>query len=111
MSAKASDAIIVFMTAANSEDARHIAETLVSVKLAACVQLLPHVESVYRWNDQVQRAGEVLLLAKTIQSRFADLEREVRAIHPYEIPEILAVPATAVSQPYLKWLIEALQPA
>ncbi len=111
MSAKASDAIIVFMTAANSEDARQIAETLVSAKLAACVQLLPHVESVYRWNDQVQRAGEVLLLAKTIQSRFEELEREVRAIHDYEIPEILALPATAVSPPYLKWLIESLQSA
>ncbi|MEP6706796.1 MAG: divalent-cation tolerance protein CutA [Pyrinomonadaceae bacterium] len=111
MSAKASDAIVVFMTAANSEDARHIAETLVGAKLAACVQLLPQMESVYRWNDQVQRADEVLLLAKTTQSRFEELEREVRAIHAYEIPEIMAVPASEVSPPYLKWLIESVQPA
>jgi periplasmic divalent cation tolerance protein len=111
MPANASDAIVVFMTAANSEDAKRIAETLVSAKLAACVQLLPHVESVYRWNDQVQHAGEVLLLAKTTQSKFEELEREVRAIHTYEIPEILALPATAVSPPYLNWLIESLQPA
>ncbi len=111
MSAKASDAIVVFMTAANSEDARNIAEMLVNAKLAACVQLLPHVESVYRWNDQVQRAGEVLLLAKTTQSRFEELEREVRAIHAYETPEIVALPATAVSAPYLRWLIESLEPA
>lgn len=111
MSAKASDAIVVFITTATGEEASRIAEMLVGSKLAACVQLLPPMESVYRWNEQVEHASEVLLLAKTTQARFEGLEREVRALHSYEVPEILAVPATAVSQPYLKWLIEALESA
>ena len=92
------------MTAANREEAAQLAETLVGQRLAACVQILPEMESVYRWQGQVERQKEVLIIAKTTKSRFAELEREVRAIHSYETPEIIALPLTAGSPPYLEWL-------
>ncbi|HVS83461.1 MAG TPA: divalent-cation tolerance protein CutA [Pyrinomonadaceae bacterium] len=101
-----SEAIVVLMTAANQDEASRIAEMLVGARLAACVQILPEIESVYRWQGEVQREKEILLLAKTTRSRFDELESQVRAMHSYETPEIIAVPITAASEPYLKWLID-----
>lgn len=98
------DPIVVFMTAANGEEATRLADMLVGAHLAACVQILPEMESVYRWEGKVERQSEVLLLAKTTQAKFADLEREVLALHSYETPEIVAVPITAGSAPYVDWL-------
>ena len=105
----ASDAIIVFMTAPNVEEALRIAEKLVDVELAACVQILPQVQSIYRWKDKVERQAEVLLIAKTLRSKFEKLEREVRAVHSYEVPEVAAVVLTEISQSYLNWLISAVE--
>ncbi|MGZ5436552.1 MAG: divalent-cation tolerance protein CutA [Pyrinomonadaceae bacterium] len=99
-----SDAIVVFMTSANADEARRIANELVERQLAACVQILPEIESVYRWNGEVQRETELLLLAKTTAAQFDDLERAVREIHSYDTPEIVAVSMTQVSEPYLAWL-------
>jgi periplasmic divalent cation tolerance protein len=110
MSDNASDAIVVFMTAANGEEAARLAEMLVGAHLAACVQILPEMESVYRWQGKIERQSEILLLAKTTQEKFEELEREVRALHSYDTPEIIAVPATAVSPPYLQWLNNATNP-
>ncbi len=107
MSEAAHDAIIVFMTAANGEEATRLADMLVGAHLAACVQILPEMESVYRWQGKIERQSEVLLLAKTTQAKFAELEREVRALHSYDTPEIVAVPITAASTPYLQWLLAA----
>jgi periplasmic divalent cation tolerance protein len=101
------DAIVVFMTAANGEEASRLAEMLVGAHLAACVQILPEMESVYRWQGKIERSSEVLLLAKTTRGKFDDLEREVRALHSYDTPEIIAVPIVAGSTPYLEWLIKA----
>ena len=98
------DAIVVFMTAANGEEATRLAEMLVGAHLAACVQILPEIESVYRWQGEIERSSEVLLLAKTTREKFDDLEREVRALHSYDTPEIVAVPIVAGSAPYLQWL-------
>ena len=92
------------MTAATAEEATRIAEMLVTQKLAACVQILPEIRSVYFWKDEVQRGREVLLFAKTTRARFEELERQVRAIHSYETPEIIALPIATGSEPYLKWL-------
>jgi periplasmic divalent cation tolerance protein len=97
------------MTAANREEANQIAELLVSERLAACVQILPEIESVYRWQGEVKREKEILLLAKTVASRFAELESKVRALHSYETPEIVAVLVVDVSEPYLKWLLSAVK--
>ena len=98
------DQIVVFMTAANGEEATRLADMLVGAHLAACVQIMPEMESVYRWEGKIERQSEVLLLAKTTHAKFADLEREVRALHSYETPEIVAVPITAGSAPHLEWL-------
>ena len=98
------DAIVVFITAANKDEAGRLAEMLVAARLAACVQILPGIESIYRWQGKVERQEEVLLIAKTVRSSFEDLEREVRALHSYETPEIVAVSVEAGSGPYLDWL-------
>ena len=101
------DAIVVFMTAANGEEATRLADMLVGAHLAACVQILPEMESVYRWQGKIERQAEVLLIAKTTIGKFDDLEREVRALHSYETPEIVAVPIVTGSAPYLEWLVKA----
>ncbi|MFN2530456.1 MAG: divalent-cation tolerance protein CutA [Pyrinomonadaceae bacterium] len=104
------DAILVFLTAGSTEEAARLAEMLVGAHLAACVQILPQIESVYRWEGMVERQSEILLIAKTTTARFPDLEREVKALHSYEVPEILAVPIAAVSNPYLQWLLANVVP-
>ena len=101
-----SDPIVVLMTAANRDEASRIAEMLVNSRLAACVQILPEIQSVYRWKGEVERASEVLLLAKTTEDKFDGLDRAVREIHSYDTPEIVALPITAGSEPYLNWLLE-----
>ena len=97
------------MTAASREEAGRIADILIENRLAACVQILPAIESVYRWKGSVERSSEVLLIAKTEMGKFAELERQVRAVHSYETPEIVAVPACAISQPYGEWLSTSLE--
>lgn len=104
------DAIIVFMTAANGEEATRLADLLIGAHLAACVQILPEMESVYRWQGKIERQSEILLLVKTTTGKFAELERQVRALHSYETPEIIAVPIVAGSTPYLEWLDASLTP-
>ena len=99
-----SAAIVVLLTAGSSEEASRLAEMLVGAHLAACVQIMPQMESVYRWKGAVHREPEFLLLAKTTASCFDELEREVRALHTYETPEIIALPVTHVSAPYLDWI-------
>src|ERR1044072_4309326 len=106
-SSMSEDAIVVFMTAANGEEATRLAEMLVGAHLAACVQMLPEIESVYRWQGKIERSSEVVFLAKTTRERFDDLEREVRALHSYDTPEIVAVPIVLGSAPYLEWLSKA----
>lgn len=103
------DAIVVMMTAANGEEAARLAEMLVGARLAACVQILPAIESVYRWEGKIERQAEVLLIAKTVHGKFQDLEREVRALHSYETPEIIAFPIAAGSERYLQWLGDAVR--
>ena len=104
MSSAADEAIVVLMTAASGEEAARLADMLIGAHLAACVQILPEMESVYRWQGKIERQAETLLLAKTTRSKFEELEREVRALHSYETPEIIALPIVAGSTPYLEWL-------
>lgn len=101
-------AIVVLITASSLAEARKLADLLIEEKLAACVQILPSIESVYRWKGNVEKASEVLLMAKTLGARFQELETRVRTVHGYETPEIVAIPATAISLPYLEWLAESL---
>ena len=104
MSDDSSQPIVVLLTAPNGEEAGRIAETLVGSRLAACVQILPEIRSIYRWKGEIARENEVLLLAKTTRAKFAELEKSVRSIHSYETPEIVALPVLAISDPYLEWL-------
>jgi periplasmic divalent cation tolerance protein len=96
--------IIVLMTASSSEEADRLADMLVNSNLAACVQILPPIRSVYRWQGSIERSSEVLLIAKTVTDKFVELEQRVRAVHSYETPEIVALPVTAISEPYREWL-------
>jgi uncharacterized protein involved in tolerance to divalent cations len=93
------------MTAPSSEEASRIADMLVNRRLAACVQILPEMQSIYLWKGEVQREREVLLIAKSTTANFDVLERKVRAIHSYDTPEIVALPIVAGSEAYLKWLV------
>jgi periplasmic divalent cation tolerance protein len=99
-----SEAVMVLVAAANGEEARRLAEMLVGSHLAACVQVFPEMESIYRWQGNVERTSEVLLIAKTARAKFAQLEREVRGLHSYETPEIIALPIVEGSPAYLEWL-------
>jgi len=95
------------MTAPDRDEASRIAELLVNSRLAACVQILPETQSVYRWKGEVERNAEILLLAKTTSDKFDELDRAVREIHSYETPEIIGLPVSAASDSYLKWLLES----
>lgn len=103
-----SDAIVVFITAPTEEESKRLADRLVEAKLAACVQILPQMESVYRWEGKVERQPEHLLIVKTTSERFEELEREVRAMHSYDTPEIVSFPLTKSSPDYLRWLQESV---
>jgi len=99
---------MVLVAAANGEEARRLAEMLVGAHLATCVQVLPEMESIYRWQGNIERASEVLLIAKTVRAKFAQLESEVRNLHSYETPEIVALPIVEGSPAYLEWLAQEL---
>jgi periplasmic divalent cation tolerance protein len=99
------NAVVVLCTFPDLDQARQIAAALVERQVAACVNLLPGVESIYRWEGKVERASEVLAVIKT--TRYADLEAAIRELHPYEVPEILALPVAAGLPEYLKWLGES----
>jgi periplasmic divalent cation tolerance protein len=103
-------AVVVLLTAPSGEEAARLAEMLVGARLAACVQILPEMESVYWWEGAVRREPEHLLLVKTTAGRFSTLEREVRALHSYETPEIIALPVSEASAPYLAWLASCVAP-
>src|ERR1041385_7634759 len=109
MSLPTNDQIVVLMTAANADEATRIADILIERKLAACVQILPPMTSIYVWKGEVQRESEILLLAKSTRAKFDDLESAVRAIHSYETPEIIALPIVDGSQSYLAWLRSCLE--
>lgn len=100
------DAIVVFVTTANLDEAQNIARLLVEKNLAACVQILPQIISIYRWQKEIIHDREILLLCKTTAENFAALEKTVRANHSYETPEIVAVPVSQISASYLNWLRE-----
>jgi periplasmic divalent cation tolerance protein len=105
-----SERIMVITTVARAEDAEYLAREAVERRLAACVNLLPPMTSVYRWHGEVTREDERLVLFKTRADRFAALRDLLLSIHPYEVPEIIAVPIEMGSDGYLKWLDDSLAP-
>lgn len=100
----ATDALLVLCTCPDAESGQRIAQQLVASRLAACVSLVPGLASVYRWDDAVQTAEETLLLIKTSRGCYMALEETLRATHPYEIPEIVALPVEQGLKGYLDWI-------
>ena len=100
------DYIQVFTTVEKREDADRIASTVVNKRVAACAQILGPIQSTYWWKGKVEEAAEWLLMMKTRQDLFSSLEKEIRAVHPYEVPEIIALPIVAGSASYLEWIQE-----
>jgi len=86
--------------------ADRIARALVEQGLAACVNYLPGVKSVYRWQGVIEEAVEITLQIKTTASRYAELQAAIQSLHPYQVPEIIAIPVSHGSEPYLAWVIE-----
>jgi periplasmic divalent cation tolerance protein len=89
-------------------EARKIGRGVVEKKLAACANIVPGVESIYRWKGRVERAREVLVIMKTTAKRLPDLEREVKRLHSYEVPEFIVLPLTAGSRDYLNWIEQSV---
>ena len=95
---------LLLSACADAGTAEQIAGTLVEEGLAACVTLLPGARSIYRWQGRLERAEECVLLIKTRADAYPALERRLLALHPYDIPELLALPVLAGNPAYLKWL-------
>ncbi len=99
-----SEVLLVLTNAPDRATAERLAEALVTDRVAACVNILPGCTSVYRWQGKLERAEEVPLLIKTTRDAYARLEAELRKLHPYEVPEIVALPVTAGLPAYLVWV-------
>lgn len=102
--------LICLSTCPDAASAERIATVLVEERLAACVNILPGLRSVYRWQDQIEAANEVLLLIKTSAETYPALQVRLTALHPYELPELLAVEAATGLPAYLEWVAEQTRP-
>ncbi len=100
---------VVFITASGIREAKAISRALVKEHLAACVNAVKGVDSVFVWSNKVDRAREVLLIAKTSRRRLPQLIKRVRSLHSYDCPEIIALPVVAGDQRYLEWLNESVR--
>ena len=104
--ARMTDAIVILVTAGSEAEAEMIAKAVVEEQLAACVNILSSMRSVYRWEGKVTDDREWLLLIKTRAERFAAVETRVKALHSYQVPEVIALPIMAGTEEYLRWLRE-----
>jgi periplasmic divalent cation tolerance protein len=110
MNPSESEVRVGFITAPNLETATRIARALVEERLVACVNLVSEIRSIYRWEGAVQEDAEVLLVVKTRADRAGDLANRVAELHPYELPEVVLLPAVGGSLPYLDWVREEAAP-
>jgi periplasmic divalent cation tolerance protein len=100
------DPIVVLCTAGSNEEALGIAKALVDERLAACVNVLPAVQSIYRWQGKIETAEEVLMVIKTTRERFEALKTRIGELHTYDTPEIIALPIVDAVERYLVWLCD-----
>jgi periplasmic divalent cation tolerance protein len=101
-----SNTLIVFCACPNQESAEQIANNLIENRLAACVNISSPIKSVYRWQGEIETAEEVMLLIKTGASSYDRLEQAILSLHPYELPEVVAVPVDKGQQNYLGWITQ-----
>jgi periplasmic divalent cation tolerance protein len=102
------DKLLVLTTAGSESEARKIAEMLVERRLAACVNIIPRIHSVYRWEEKVETAEEFLLIAKTVKSKEDQVQAVIRELHSYELPECISIPIESGNAEYLRWITECL---
>ncbi len=98
------EALVVLSTAPSLDEGRTLGRRLVEERLAACVNVVPSVQSVFRWQGAIEEAEEALLVINTRPERYAELERRIQALHSYSVPEILALPVASGAPAYLNWL-------
>jgi periplasmic divalent cation tolerance protein len=103
------DKLLVLTTAGSEHEARTIADALVERKLAACVNIVPRIQSVYRWEGKVEQAEEYLLLIKTVKAREDQVRAAIKELHTYDLPECIAIPIESGSAEYLKWLSDSVE--
>ena len=103
-----SNPIIILSTAGSEQEASKIAEHLVMNRLAACVNIVPSIQSVYRWKGEINTDKEVLMIIKTDASRFLEIEQAVRNLHSYETPELIAFPIQQGLKGYLDWIEDSV---
>jgi len=110
MPVPAADVRLVLTTAGSRDEAEQIARSLVDQRLAACVNIVPGLTSIYRWKGDVEAASEVLLLIKTTAANLDRLESDIRRLHSYEVPEFLVLAPESSAQPWLDWLLHESTP-
>jgi periplasmic divalent cation tolerance protein len=108
MPVEAASARVVLTTVGSPEEAHRLARLLVERRLAACVNLIPNLTSIYRWQGAIEEAAETLLLIKTTADQLLALEAAIRELHSYDLPEFLTLPVESGSQPYLAWLLDSV---
>jgi periplasmic divalent cation tolerance protein len=101
------DAIVILITVASREEAERIARRLVEDRLAACVNIVPQVRSLFIWQGKFSQEDEILLVVKSRRARFRELATTVKQLHSYSIPEIIALPILVGSSDYLRWVAES----
>jgi periplasmic divalent cation tolerance protein len=102
------DIVVAFMTAPDVETAETIARALVEERLAACCNILPQVRSIYRWEEAIEQADEILVVIKTTASGFEALRDRAVELHPYDVPEVIALPVVSGHEPYAEWVRQAV---
>jgi periplasmic divalent cation tolerance protein len=98
------ETILVLTNVPDNAVAKTLAEAMVEQRLAACVNILPVVQSVYRWQGVIEQASEITLMIKTTRARYAELEQLIQHLHPYDVPEVIAIPVSAGLPSYLQWI-------
>ena len=99
--------LLALSTFPDQETARDISTELVTKKLAACANILPGVQSIYRWNEKIESGNETLVLFKLSDDRRSKFQETLRSLHPYEVPEIIFVPISSGLPEYLQWVVES----
>ncbi len=102
-------ALVVWVTVPSRQEAKTISKTLLKEKRVACVSAIPEVQSTFWWKGKIDTSREVLLILKTTASRYKALEKRIRQLHSYEVPEIVALPIAAANPDYLTWIQKSVQ--